>query len=179
MKLMFYCGPGDLITRLIRLLTKGPFSHVELQFSNGWRFFSSGHGLYLGVHMHRDHKVYDEWWKPVTIPVSQEEEDAALRFAFQYIGLPFDWRGMFGFLLPFMDSRRKAKYCSSIILDVLQSSLHMFKEHKLKVSPNGLYRLLSTKAPNELSSVTAAKVESKNPVPLWFQQAGEEVNAGR
>lgn len=165
MKLMFYFGPGDLVTRLIRVITRGPFSHVELQFSNGWRFFSSGHGLYLGVHMHCDHKVYDQWWEPVVIPVSQEEEDAALRFAFQYIGLPFDWRGMFGFLLPFMDRRRKAKYCSSIILDVLQSSLHMLKEQELKVSPNGLYRLLTAELSAEL--VTAGGAEDKRYTGLW------------
>ncbi len=130
--------------------------------------------------MHRDHKVYDQWWKPVTIPVTQEEEDAALRFAFQYIGLPFDWRGMFGFLLPFIDHSRKAKYCSSVILDVLQSSLHMFQEHKLKVSPNGLYRLLSAHPPAALSlTATRPKVENRNAAALWFKQAGEEVNAGR
>lgn len=153
MKLMFYHGPGDLVTKLIRCITNGPYSHVELQFRNGWRFFSSGHGLYLGVHMHCDHKAYDEWWEEVEIPATQEEEDHALRFAFQYIGLPFDWRGMFGFLLPFVHRRRKATYCSSIILDVLQSSLQMFPDRGLKVSPNCLYRLLTAEqyVPVEMS----------------------------
>jgi hypothetical protein len=157
MRLMFYSGPGDLVTKIIRMVTKGPYSHVELQFTNGWRFFSSGHGLYLGVHMHHDHKVYDECWEPVEIPATQEEEDAALRFAFQYIGLPFDWRGMFGFLLPFLDHhRRKAKYCSSVILDVLQNSLQMLPGHELKVSPNGLYRLLTAEQLAEVSVTMSA-----------------------
>ncbi len=155
---MFYYGPGDLVTKLIRLITQGPYSHVELQFTNGWRFFSSGHGLYLGVHMHRDHKVYDEWWECVEIPATQEEEDAALQFAFQYIGLPFDWRGMFGFLLPFLDRRRrKAKYCSSVILDVLQNSMQMLTGHELKVSPNGLYRLLSAEQAIEATASLSAR----------------------
>ncbi len=158
MRLMFYFGPGDLVTKLIRLITQGPYSHVELQFTNGWRFFSSGHGLYLGVHMHCDHKVYDEWWECVEIPATQEEEDAALQFAFQYIGLPFDWRGMFGFLFPFLDRRRrKAKYCSSVILDVLQNSMQMLPGHELKVSPNGLYRLLSAEQPIEATASLSAR----------------------
>jgi hypothetical protein len=38
-------------------------------------------------------------WESVEIPATQEEEGTTLRFAFQCIGLPFDWRGMFGFLL--------------------------------------------------------------------------------
>ena len=58
MRLVFYRGPGDLITRIIRLLTYGPYSHVELQFTNGDRFFSSGHGEYQGVHIVGDSKVY-------------------------------------------------------------------------------------------------------------------------
>lgn len=37
-KLMFYWGPGDFVTRLIRRLTGGPYSHVEMQFTDGCRF---------------------------------------------------------------------------------------------------------------------------------------------
>ena len=46
MRLVFYRGPGDLVTKTIRLVTHGPYSHVELQFSTGKRFFASGHGEY-------------------------------------------------------------------------------------------------------------------------------------
>jgi hypothetical protein len=152
MKLIFYYGPGNLVTKIIRLLTHGPYSHVELQFTDGCRFFSSGHGLHTGGHMICDRKVYDQYWDQVLIPATYEQEKAAERFIFHLIGFPFDWRGMIGFLIPFFDRRRKAKYCSSIILEVLQQSLHMFPGIELKISPNGLYRLFVSRHPLLISA---------------------------
>jgi hypothetical protein len=140
MKLMFYRGPGNIVTKIIRAYTRGPYSHVELQFTNGTRFFTSGHGVFQGAHMVRDHRMYGPLWDAILIPTTQEQEDAAQRFAFALIGIPFDLRGLFRFLVPGR-SRRKGKYCSAVILDVLQKSLRMFLEVKSKISPNGLHRL--------------------------------------
>jgi hypothetical protein len=75
----------------------------------------------------------------------------AERFAFLLIGFPFDWRGLLSFLLPLIDRRRKAKYCSAIVLEVLQSTLHMFPEAQLKISPNGLYRLILSRRSTVIS----------------------------
>jgi hypothetical protein len=141
MKLLFYWGPGNLVTKVIRLLTRGPYSHVELQFTDGCRFFSSGHGIYQGAHMVCDRKSYGPYWDRVLIPATQLQENAAELFSFHLIGAPFDWRGLISFLLPFFDRRRKSKFCSSIVLDVLQESLHLFPGVQLKTSPNGLHRL--------------------------------------
>jgi hypothetical protein len=147
MKLVFYYGPGDLVGKIIRLLTHGPYSHVELQFTDGCRFFASGHGIYTGTHMICDRKVYAPNWDQILIPATEEQEQAAERYIFHLIGFPFDFRGMIGFLIPFFDRRRKAKYCSSIVLDVLQQSLHMFPGVQLKTSPNGLHRLFISEHP--------------------------------
>jgi hypothetical protein len=141
MKLMFYRGPGDIVTKIIRMYTSGPYSHVELQFSNGRRFFASGHGVFQGTHMVRDHKTYGPLWDAVLVPATQEQEDAAQRYAFALIGKPFGVRDLFRFLLP-GSSRRRGKYCSAVVMDVLQNELHMFSEVKsYKVSPNGIHRL--------------------------------------
>jgi hypothetical protein len=152
MKLVFYYGPGDLVGKIIRLLTHGPYSHVELQFTDGCRFFASGHGIYTGTHMICDRKVYAPHWDQVLIPATEEQEQAAERYIFHLIGFPFDFRGMIGFLIPFFDRRRKAKYCSSIVLDVLQRSLHMFPGVQLKTSPNGLHRLFISEHPLVISA---------------------------
>jgi hypothetical protein len=80
MRLVFCRGPGDPITRIIRLLTHGPYSHVEIQFTNGKKFFSSGHGEYQGVHIVNDKKVYGPLWDSVVIPATQEQEGAAEQF---------------------------------------------------------------------------------------------------
>jgi hypothetical protein len=159
MKLMFYRGPGSIVTKIIRMYTFGLYSHVELQFSNGRRFFASGHGVFKGAHMIRDHKIYGPLWDAVLVPATQEQEDAAQRYAFALIGRPFDIRDLIRFLLP-GSSRRRGKYCSAVVMDVLQNELHMFPGYKSKkVSPNGIHRLflshkhtlISDSLPTELS----------------------------
>src|SRR5580658_3166705 len=124
-KLLFYHGPGDLVGKIIRLVTRGPYSHVELQFSDGCRFFSSGHGPYQGVRMICDRKIYDQYWDTILLPTTWEQEKTAEEFIFHLIGLPFDLRGMVSFLVPVLDRHRRAAYCSSVILEVLQQSLHI------------------------------------------------------
>jgi len=151
MRLMFYWGPGDLITKTIRLLTGGPYSHVELQFSDGHRFFSSGHGLLRGSHMVDDHKVYDRWWDKVTIKSTAAQEADAEGFAFMMVGFPFDWRGMFSFLVPFFKRNHQGQYCSSLVLEILQKALHLYPGVQTKLSPNGLYRLFIYNPSREVS----------------------------
>ena len=141
MKLVFYWGPGDLVTKVIRMLTRGPYSHVELQFTDGTRFFSSGHGLLQGSHMVRDHRVYDHWWDTVFLRSTVKQEAAAERFAFLLVGFPFDWKGLISFLVPYFKRNRRGKYCSSLVLEILQKSLHLYPGCRMKLSPNGLYRL--------------------------------------
>jgi two-component system chemotaxis response regulator CheB len=143
-KLFFYYGPGDMATKAIRFLTRGPYSHVELQFTDGCRLFSSGHGIYKGVHTICDRKSYDHYWDQIIIPATQEQEKGAEQFILQLIGVPFDWLGMTSFLVPLLGRSRKANNCSSLVLQVLQDSLHMFPGIPLKISPNGLHKLLTS-----------------------------------
>ena len=174
MKLLFYYGPGDLVSKIIRLLTHGPYSHVELQFTDGCRFFASGHGIYTGTHLICDRKVYPPDWDQILIPATEEQEQAAERYIYHLVGFPFDFRGMIGFLLPFFDRKRKARYCSSIVLDVLQRSLHMFPGVQLKTSPNGLYRLFIAKHALLISAPPPQDPASSSPIS---QASGIPVDA--
>ena len=141
MKLMFYWGPGDIVTKAIRLITAGPYSHVELQFPNGNRFFSSGHGLHLGSHMLQDHRIYGPGWDAVYIKATKEQVLDAEGWAFMMAGHPFDWKGMVSFLFPFFKRHHRGRYCSSMVLEILQRTLHLYPGVEPKLSPNGLYRL--------------------------------------
>jgi hypothetical protein len=141
MRLLFYWGPGNLVTKIIRLLTDGPYSHVELQFTDGERFFSSGHGPLQGSHMEMDHKIYGRWWDVIWLVSTPKQEAAAERYAFLLVGFPFDWRGMLSFLVPRWRREKKGGYCSSMIMQILQKSLHLYPNACLKSDPNGLYRL--------------------------------------
>jgi hypothetical protein len=170
-KLLFYHGPGDWVGKAIRVLTHGPYSHVELQFTDGCRFFASGHGKYTGTHMICDRKVYDRDWDQVLIPATEEQEEAAERYISHLTGFPFDFRGMIGFMIPFLDCRRKARYCSAIVLDVLQRALHMFPGVPLKTSPNGLHRLFISRhslvisAPAPVDAEPSSSISPKSDPP--------------
>jgi hypothetical protein len=163
MKLLFYHGPGDWVGKAIRFLTQGPYSHVELQFTDGCRFFASGHGKYTGTHMICDRKVYDADWDQVLIPATEQQEEAAEKYISHLTGFPFDFRGMIGFVVPFLDCRRKARYCSAVVLDVLQRALHMFPGVQLKTSPNGLHRLFLSKHSLVISAPAPADAEPSSP----------------
>ena len=150
MKLAFYFGPGDMVTKIIRAITDGPYSHVELQFSDGTRFFSSGHGLLTGSHMERDHKQYDRWWDFVWLRSSIKQEQRAERFAFLLVGLPFDWKSLFSYFIPGFKRDHQGGYCSSLVLTILQKSLHLYPNVHMKTSPNGLYHLFANDPDREL-----------------------------
>lgn len=173
MKLLFYHGPGDWVTSAIRFLTQGPYSHVELQFTDGCRFFASGHGKYTGTHMICDRKVYDTDWDQVLIPATQEQEEAAEQYIYHLTGFPFDFRGMIGFIVPFLDCRRKAKYCSAIVLDVLQRALHMFPGVQLKTSPNGLHRLFISRHSLVISAPAPVDAEPSSSISPDLDPAGD------
>jgi hypothetical protein len=123
-----------LLTKIIRVLTNGPYSHVELQFTQWPRVLCFWSRRIRRAQLIRDHKVYNPSWDPILIPATQEQEDSAQRFAFGLVGIPFDFRGLFRFLFPGR-SRRRGRYCSALILDVLQNGLHMFPNANLWCRP--------------------------------------------
>ncbi len=142
MRLAFYRGPGDWITRTIRLLTRGPYSHVELVFSDGARFSASGR-VPSGVRF--EHEPHGAGWDFLLLPASPEQERVARVFCQVLAGSPFKWRGLYRFLCPWLgDGPNSDWYCSELTLWVLQRCFGLLPGERLKCSPNKLYRLLST-----------------------------------
>lgn len=141
MKLAFYKGPGDWITKAIRVLTRGPYSHVELVFTDGVRFAASGR-MPKGVHFR--YTPHGEGWDYIAIAASPDQERVARTFASVLVGSPFKWKGVFRFLCPLLgDGPNSHWYCSELILWMLQRCFGMFEGVPLKISPNGLYTLLT------------------------------------
>ena len=139
MRIAFYRGPGDWITRIIRVLTRGPYSHVELVFSDGRRFSASGRKP-AGVRFSSE--PHSEGWDFINLPVTAEQERAARTFAAVLEGSPFKWRGLFRFIAPFLgDGPNSHWYCSELVLWILQRCFGMLPEVPLKISPNRLYKL--------------------------------------
>jgi len=138
-RLAFYRGPGDWITRTIRVLTRGPYSHVEIVFSDGVRFSASGR-MPAGVRF--DHERHGEGWDYLSIPATPEQERIARTFAAVLEGSAFKWRGLYRFIAPWLgDGPNSDWYCSELALWMLQRCFGMFEGVPLKISPNALYRL--------------------------------------
>lgn len=141
MRLAFFRGSGDWITKAIRLLTRGPYSHVELVFSDGARFSASGR-VPAGVWF--THEPHGSDWDFLCIPATPDQERIARTFAAVLEGSAFQWRGLFRFLFPFVgDAPKSHWYCSELVLYVLQRCFGLLEEVPLKISPNKLYRVLT------------------------------------
>lgn len=153
--LAFYRGPGDWITWLIRLVTFGPFSHVELVFSDGVGFSASGRDGC--VRFSRVEGLEDEKrWALVPLEISREDELRLRVFCRRYLRLPFDWNGVLSFLLPWKRSDRGRWYCTELVLLVLQQELGLFIDVHRRLSPNDLYRELQWLIENRKSEFLRA-----------------------
>jgi len=144
-QLAFYFGPGDALTSIIRSVTGGPFSHVELVFSDRRCFSSSGRrGIGGEGGVRWVSKALDEGWWLVELPeVTPAQEAAAVAMANSFVGLPFDWFGLVDFVIPIFPKRKDRWYCSEICLLVIQDCFEMLPGVSRKIHPNKLFNLVS------------------------------------
>ena len=90
MWIAFYRGPGDWITRFIRRGTRGPYSHVELVFSDLTSFGASGRENCVRFQRIKSFRH----WDLISLPLSADQE-RTLRVACEELaGLGFDWLGL-------------------------------------------------------------------------------------
>jgi hypothetical protein len=141
MQLAFYHGNGDLITDLIRVLTWGAYSHVEIVFSDGRWFSASGRGN-AGVRW-KDGPG-GEGWVLVDLPfITQEAEAEVFDWANRQIGLPFSWFGVWSFVVPWMGTSSGDWFCSELVVYALQRCVGLLPTIPLRTSPSRLYELVS------------------------------------
>jgi hypothetical protein len=130
----FYKGPAPtLLRRLVHSLicwrTDGQYSHVEL-VKDGYLGHTASF-LDGGVRV----KAIDfstGRWDMVTTP---GDEGAAIRWFQDHMGEPYDWFGLFGWVLPWRVSCRKWWFCSEAVAEA------MGLPESWRISPNDLYRI--------------------------------------
>lgn len=142
--LAFYKGPGNWITWLIRKITRGPYSHVLLLFSDGEGFSSSGHfkpaSAYGVRYKNVSDQAVDNYFDLVPVWTTESQETSLRKECNKYVGQSFNWKGLINYLYPFKYSRPEGKwYCTEICLHTLQSCglLLGLPSH---TSPNQLYK---------------------------------------
>lgn len=116
MKLAFYQGRGTWVDRFIRWRLNGPYSHVELVFSDGVSFSAkAGEGVRFTAGI--------QWapgdWFFVVIPARYHERVVRLWCQHQ-LGQRYGYWEMARFLLPFLPVRRGEKFCSQVCLNALK-----------------------------------------------------------
>lgn len=134
MKLAFYKAEhGNIIDKLIGLWTRGPFSHVELLFSDGVSFSSSQWDG--GVRFKKIDYSHKERWSFLDIDgIANESEVKYL--ANKLRGAKYDWLGIFLYeFLPFNIQNSKKWYCSEICA-------HLLGLTPCQMSPNKLYKIV-------------------------------------
>ena len=130
MKLAFYKGtrPGwhGLFNRAVRWWTRGPYSHVELVFSDG--LCGSASGVDGGVRL-KSIMLHPDRWD--LVPIAGDETYARDWFA-RHAGRGYDYLGLFGFVWrPYYGDTTRF-WCSEAIAAALQI------DDPWRVEPNGM-----------------------------------------
>ncbi|PCH94280.1 MAG: hypothetical protein COB84_07835 [Rhodobacteraceae bacterium] len=121
--LAFYRHQGRFFDRLIRLITRSPYSHVELVLSSGvqmssdqdWRLYSLSSSLRDGgVRIKIIHYEVGKW-EFVQLENWSKTHDGVWLTARQYVGQPYDILGiMFNFMVPIRRQLRRSWFCSEL-----------------------------------------------------------------
>lgn len=131
----YYACYGNTWDRVVSMGTNGPFSHVELVFSNGQWFSSSPRDG--GVRFKRIIPFINHW---VFVDVSRFDEDEMYKRAQKYIGRKYDWVGVLPPPGIFMPGR---SFCSDVVTLVLRGGGWKEKTWSKAINPNKLYQLLT------------------------------------
>lgn len=147
MKLAFYKATNEnLFGKAIAWWTKGPYSHVELVFSNGMSFSSSSRD---GGTRWKRIDYSDGKWDLVEIPVNAVDEARIARWCDSVCGAKYDWDGIFGFVIPFWRQHANDWFCSEVCTAALQRVGLLSGVNPASTSPSKLYWLSNPNGDDE------------------------------
>lgn len=139
-KLAFYKARGNWMNFLIRLKTKGIYSHTELVFSDGLSFSSSqwdGGTRFVKI------EYETEKWDFIELEVTREEEKKIRQFCEKHNHLPYDWFAIvLAQIFHFYANKPNKWFCSEICTRALQEIKMIVGESANMVAPQHLYELL-------------------------------------
>lgn len=137
MKVAFYKStrPGlpGLYNRLIRWFERGPYSHCEIIFYDGWAASSSA--MDGGVWFKRIEFNPEHW---DFIEISDSFESGARKWFYAHAGKKYDYIGNVRFMLGWLPDGKDRYFCSEAIAAALE--LH----DPWRYGPNALYAALKT-----------------------------------
>lgn len=141
-RLAFYKHKGNLFDALIRFWTRGPYSHVELVFSDGEWFSASPRektARFKRITPKSGH------WDFVDLPMSAELEALIRQWCRdKALGHKYDWLGIVCTqIMPFGWQDKTRWFCSEVCLAALQW-VGLYGDKKPHwVHPNGLHKIIT------------------------------------
>lgn len=139
--LAFYkanCKYADCMDKIIAWWTKGKYSHVEIIIDKYQYSSFTKNGV-----RKKPHYFNPDVWDYIDIEVPDVK--AILDFFNKTEGKKYDWWGVFGFVIPIRQKKRRY-FCSEWVTEALQKAgyekVKGLKPHK--ISPNKLYKIITS-----------------------------------
>lgn len=141
MEIAFYQAKyGQKFDKWISWFTWGPYSHVELVFSDGVFFSSSPRDD--GVRFKKIEPKEDHW-RFYPVDVTSQQEQIVRDWCNTKVGLPYDWMGIHAFFIPWVIRQRKEEwFCSEICITALQLVDLFPGVRPHKTTPNRMAKLM-------------------------------------
>lgn len=149
MKVIFYkARNGNFVDKAIAWYTSSwrdrlngnwlnGYSHCELLFKDGMMFSASE---YDNAVRFTHHKFDADKWDYKEVTVSELHCKA---YAMQRNGEKYDYKGIVGFIIPFVKDDNDKSFCSEVCYDILVKSGMEHTKDSSKVSPNLLSRIIN------------------------------------
>lgn len=138
MNVLFYKASGDYIDKIIQLT--GPYSHCEIEFSNGICFSSSGRDGGVRFKNIANTTNYHINWDFLEFDIDDKE---LLNWAKTQVGLKYDWPGLIGTCFNIYLESNNRWFCSEICSTICEAA-GIYRGPKL-ITPTKLYRCLNEK----------------------------------
>jgi len=140
MQIAFRKRAKSFFSSVIRIWTRGKYSHVELVFSDGM-YFSSQEGE--GVRF-KAIPIDPEHWDYLPLAILPAKEAEIRAECEDWVGAKYDWRGIaFSFLpIPIGWQHFDRWFCSEICAAMLQRAGYLIGYAPASLSPNGLHKAI-------------------------------------
>jgi len=117
---------------VIRARTWSKYSHIDFVLPNGKFMGAVPLG---GVCIHEHRYPTEDYFE---VDVTEEEATTILNFAYDQLGKPYDFMGIFGFATNRDWQEDDKWFCSEYVAGAIQKVVPLFNEETYKVSPRDL-----------------------------------------
>ena len=136
---------GRSLDRFVAAHDDGPYSHVELAFTDrprrGTTLCTSASWRDGGVRFKAIALTSDRW-DVLPIPAASRDVDRARRWCERRVGGRYDVPGVLAFKLPCLRQRLNWWFCGEFCTAALQHAGLLPRFEPSRLTPNGLFRLL-------------------------------------